>query len=133
MVGAVRKSGRCFGQGSVPAEGDPATFSPGQEPRYVSAEVPPRLPAGLFNGVLSLLLAWLFEDLKDLLDRASRFWGGRSLVWMVLLVRLEVAQVRLLGQVPVYETHDCVDLLARETVATAGYLPTCSHPFSGCS
>jgi hypothetical protein len=73
------------------------------------------LPGGasrLFTGVL--------KDLEDLLYQRLALLGWKIPRVDGLLVGLEVAVVRLLGQVPVYEAHDGVDLLARETIAATG-------------
>lgn len=77
-------------------------------------------PTGTVTFLFALwLLTWVFEDLEDLLDQGLAFLGRQVPGMDGLLVGLEVAEVRLLGQVPVYEAHDGINLLARETVATA--------------
>jgi hypothetical protein len=77
-------------------------------------------PTGTVTFLFALwLLTGVFEDLEDLLDQGLAFLGRQVPGMDGLLVGLEVAEVRLLVQVPVYEAHDGINLLARETVATA--------------
>jgi hypothetical protein len=70
--------------------------------------------------VLTLSFAGIFEDLEDLGYQRLALLGWEIPGVDSLFIRLEVAEFTLLGQVPVYETHNGVDLLAREAVATAG-------------
>jgi hypothetical protein len=68
--------------------------------------------SGLFTRVL--------EDVEDLLYQRFALLGRKVPRVYGLLVGLQVAVIRLFGQVSVYEAHDGVDLLARETVAATG-------------
>src|ERR687889_927543 len=75
---------------------------------------------GLCPTLLLLLLAGVFEDLEDLTDERLTLLGREVPGVDGLLVGLEVPRLRLFSQVTVYEAHDSVDLLARETVAAPG-------------
>ena len=63
--------------------------------------------------MLTLLSAGILEDLKDLGYQRLALLGWEIPGVDGLFIGLKVAELTLLGQVPVYETHNGVNLLAR--------------------
>jgi hypothetical protein len=68
----------------------------------------------------TLFFTGIFEELEDLVYQLLAPLGREIPGVDGLFVGLKVAELALLGQVPVYKTHDGIDLLAREPVAATG-------------